>query len=108
MNMNKVLDFTKNSTELAQMMRVTQASMDLWEAEHSANFARYDYHESIHRYEEQHGPLVGRLNAESKAHAAVRKFTAKTYEAYRHSKRQVYNAKRRLDTACRKLAFPSL
>jgi hypothetical protein len=107
MKMNNVHDFTQNPGALAQMMRVAQACMDLWEAEHSANFARYDYHESIHRYEEQHGPLVGRLNAESQAHAAVRKFTAATYEAYRHSKRQVYNAKRRLDTACRKLAFPS-
>lgn len=107
MTIDNVLDFTKNSTKLAQMMRVTQASMDLWEAQHSANFARDVYHGSIHRYEEQHGPLVGRLNAELKAHAAVRKFTAKTYEAYRHSKRQVYNAKRRLDNACRKLAFSS-
>jgi hypothetical protein len=106
MNMNNALDTTSTSA-LAQMMLVAQASMDLWEAEHSAFFARDVYHESIHRYEEQHGPLVGRLNAESKGHAAVRKFTAKTYEAYRHSKRQVYNAKRRLDNACRKLAFSS-
>lgn len=106
MNMNNLLDFTQNPGALAQMMRVAQASMDLWEAENSSSFARYVYHESIHRYEEQHGPLVGRLNAESKAHAAVRKFTAKTYEAYQDSKRKVYNAKRRLDTACRKLALP--
>lgn len=105
MKMNDVLDFT-NIGALAQMMRVAQASMDLWEAEHSAVCARYDYHESIQRYEEQHGPPVGMLNAKSKAHAAVRKFTAKTYEAHQDSKRKVYNAKRRLDNACRKLAFP--
>jgi hypothetical protein len=108
MNMNKVLDFTKNSSKLAQMMLVTKASMDLWAAENAASHARGRYHESIHRYEEQHGPLVGMLSAKSKAHAAVRKFTAKTYEAYQDSKREVYNAKRRLDNACRKLAFPSL
>jgi hypothetical protein len=106
MKMNNVHDFSKNPGALAQVMRVAQASMDLWEAQHTADYARSDYIESIHCYEEQHGPLGGRLNAESKAHAAIRKFTAETYEAYRHAKRQVYNAKRRLDTACRKLAFP--
>jgi hypothetical protein len=98
------IDTTSNNTNaagaLAQIMIVAQASMDLWDAENTAVNTRYDYHESIRCYEEQHGPLKGLLSARSKAHAAVRKFTAETYEAYMTSKRKVYNAKRRLNTAC--------
>lgn len=104
MNINNVLNFTTNTGALAQIMLVAQASMDLWVAEAISDSARYEYHESIQCYEKKHGPLIGRLNAESKAHAAIRKFTAETYEAHVFSKRNAYNAKRRLKNACRKLA----
>lgn len=104
MNIDNVLNFTKNTDALAQVMLVFQATMDLWGAEKTANSTRRDYHQSIQRYEKLHGPLVGRLSAESEAHAGVRKFTANTYEAHQTAKSKVYNAKRRLNTACRKLA----
>lgn len=102
--MENVLDLTKKKDALAQIIFVAQASMDLWEAEEIAASARHEYRHSIQHYEEQHGPLIGRLSAESKAHATVREFTAETYEAHVFSKRKVYNAKRRLKNACQKLA----
>jgi hypothetical protein len=105
MTIDNTLDHTINSEVMIQMMAVAQASMGLWDAENTADHTRYNYHRSIQRYEERHGPLVGRLSAESKAHAAIREFTAKTYEAHQIAKRKVYNAKRRLNNACIKLTL---
>lgn len=94
---------TYSLDQLPPMLEIARIAIALFNAEQDHKVARSEYHHRIHEYEKRHGQLAERLNPSNPRHAAVIAFSAKEYTEFAAAKRQVYNAKRRLEAAVRRL-----
>lgn len=87
--------------QLRALLRVAELAMARHDAEQSASSLKHAYREQIAKFERKHGAIGARMDPALPEHQPVIAYTAKAYEAYRAAQRQVYNIKRRLETAVR-------
>lgn len=93
-----------NPKQIVALITAGQLAVDHLKAQFEVNHTRRLYIEKIEEYEQEWGPLKVKLDRFAEEHAQVRQFTHDAFEAHRAAKRNAYNIKRRLETACRKAA----
>lgn len=89
--------------QLQALLVVAELAIARHAAEQSASALKHAYRERIAKFERKHGQLGARMDPALPEHQLVIEYTANAYEAYRAAQRQVYNIKRRLDTAMRRV-----
>lgn len=87
-------------TEISKYLAIAQLAIDLHSLKNAARYAKDAYHEKM---DESGGDFDG-LDPRNADWADLIEFTKDEYKAHLAAKRKVYNAQRRLDTACRKVA----
>lgn len=90
--------------QLPGMLALAEIAVQLVRAEQARDAARAAYHERIRQFEKWHGRLQERLDPRNPKHKAVVVYSEEHYSKYCAAKRQVYNIKRRLQTAVRRLS----
>jgi hypothetical protein len=65
--------------------------------------AHHAYREKIREYEHNYGNLDGRLDPRNPAHASAVIYTSEAFREFELAKRNVYNIKRRMETAVRRI-----
>ncbi|MDU9400595.1 hypothetical protein [Pseudomonas sp. zfem003] len=94
----------KNFEKTKQLMeRVARAGIDLVEAERGLRQARAEIRAMYDTYFRAHGRPEGNFNPYAEAFRGVVEFTAAANERRDLARRQVYNARRRLESAVRAL-----
>jgi hypothetical protein len=63
------------------------------------------YISSLHSFEAKHGRVEGRIDPLNPSHGAIIAASRSQFETYQRAKRNAYNIRRRLQTACRKAAW---
>ena len=91
-----------NANNLARHLAISQLAMALHQARNAAQHAKHAYYAVLSAYQQAQGEPGIRLDPGNEACAEIIAVSAADYKAYQAAKRKVYNAQRRLDTACRK------
>ena len=100
MNKNTQLSPATPCDELR--LRIADLAIELHHARNAAAAAKRTYYAALTRWLGD-GERTPRLDPRNDACAAMIEFTKDKYRAHIAARRQVYNAQRRLDSACRKV-----
>ena len=93
-----------NAAHIAKLMTIAQLAMDLCKARNDTVSAKYAYYAALHEFQSDQMEPADHLDPRDENCAEIIAYSADAYKAYLAAKRKVYNAQRRLDTACRKVA----
>lgn len=91
-----------SASQLALLIEIAALSIQDFKAQAAVTEAHGIYIDAINRAEGKLGALAGRLDPRDPEHAHIIKATTGEYEAQQRAKKTAYNARRRLQTACRK------
>lgn len=94
---------TYNLTQLPLMLSLAELAILSSEAELARRQAQHAYREKICEYERSYGDLDGRLDPRNPDHAEALAYTSEAYHGFERAKRNVYNIKRRMETAVRRV-----
>lgn len=89
-------------TEITKHLAIAQLAIDLHKARSATAPAKDAYYAVLREFGQ--GMVTERLDPQNENCAEIIAYSADAYKAYQAAKRKVYNAQRRLDTACRKVA----
>lgn len=85
---------------ITQLLTIGQLATELHRLKNEARQAKDAYREKL----DEHGQDFTGLDPRNATFADLIEFTKDEYKAHQAAKRKVYNAQRRLDAACRKVA----
>lgn len=89
-------------TEITKHLAIAQLAIDLHKARNATVPAKDAYYAVLREFGE--GEITQRLDPHDENCAEIIAYSKDAFKAYQAAKRRVYNAQRRLDTACRKVA----
>lgn len=90
-----------NANNLAHHLAISQLAMALHQSRNAAQHAKHAYYAVLSEFSQ--GEMTAKLDPYNEDCAEIIAYSADAYKAYQAAKRKVYNAQRRLDTACRKV-----
>jgi hypothetical protein len=91
-------------SQIALLIEVAVLAMQDFDAQKAVGAAHNEYLFALTDFESQHGRTDGRIDPLNPDHALIIAATQAQYDGYQLAKRKAYNARRRLQTACRKAA----
>ena len=91
-------------TEITKHLAIAQLAIDLHKARNATAPAKDAYYAVLREFELEQGGHYEHLDPRDEDCAEIIAYSKDAYKAYQAAKRKVYNAQRRLDTACRKVA----
>jgi TRAP-type C4-dicarboxylate transport system substrate-binding protein len=86
-------------TEITKHLAIAQLALDLHCLKNAAKHFKDAYHDKLRESDME----FNRMDPRDEKFLQVIEFTKDEYKAHQAAKRKVYNAQRRLDTACRKV-----
>lgn len=89
-------------TEITKHLNIAQLAIELHKVRNAVEPAKHAYYTVLREFSK--GEITQELDPRDEECAAIIAYSADAYKAYQATKRKVYNAQRRLDTACRKVA----
>lgn len=89
-----------NTARITQLLTIGQLAIDLHNLKNEARRAKDAYHEVLRESDMD----FRHMDPREEMFADVIEFTKDEYKAHLAARRTAYNAQRRLDTACRKVA----
>lgn len=92
-----------NKLNIFKLIMLGEFTIELFQLEQYVKNRRHDYFEKIKEFENLNGEINGKLDPSNTAHAQVIAFTKVSFDEYRRAKRCVYNMKRRLDNAAKRV-----
>jgi hypothetical protein len=93
-----------SAPQIALLIEVAVLAMQDFHAQKAVGSAHNEYLFGLTDFESRHGRTEGRIDPLNPDHAPIIAATKIQYEGYQRAKRKAYNARRRLETACRKAA----
>jgi hypothetical protein len=93
-----------SASQIALLIEVAVLAMQDFDAQKAVGTAHNEYLFGLTDFESKHGRTEGRIDPLNPDHAPIIAATKIQYEGYQRAKRKAYNARRRLQTACRKTA----
>ena len=89
-------------SEINKLMHIAKLALDLHKARNAAANEKNAYYDVLREFGQ--GEVTPRLDPADESCAEILAHSADAYKVYKAAKRKVYNAQRRLDTACREVA----
>jgi len=91
-----------SASQIALLIEIAALAMEDFRAQAAVVEAHGIYIAALNRAEAKFGPLDGRLDPRDPEHADIIMASAAEYKAQQRAKKNAYNVRRRLQTACRK------
>jgi len=91
-----------SADQIGLLIEIAALAIQDFQAQAAVVEAHAIYIEALNRAEAKFGALEGRLNPLDPEHADIIMASAAEYKAQQRAKKNAYNVRRRLQTACRK------
>lgn len=92
------------TSHLMALVAAGALALELWRAEQAATELHDIYVRKLRLYEAMHGSIKGALNPRNHEHVAIVSYTMDEKSSLTAARRKVYAVRRRLRTACAKVA----
>ena len=89
-----------SSKKISEMLNIAQIGVELVQAQNAAMHAKMAYYDRLRAFDSPDHVREGRIDPRYPESAEIIAFSKDAFSFYKAAKRKVYNANRRLRTAC--------